>query len=144
MSADDRFVFVTDESTGALNVFDLATALRHGFSAPRVAVGIVPLAPGAVGVAMSPGGGRLYVSTLGAYGPHGQLWVIDTARAGSGAGSGAVLAHVPAGCQPVRVAVLPDGGTVWVTALQSNALLGFSAAALTDDHSRALRAVVRV
>jgi DNA-binding beta-propeller fold protein YncE len=33
---------------------------------------------------------------------------------------------------------------VWVTALQSNALLGFFVASLRDDPSRALRAVVRV
>lgn len=49
-----------------------------------------------------------------------------------------------AGCQPVRVAVSPDGSTVWVTALQSDALLGFSAADMRADSSRALRAVVRV
>ena len=144
VSGDDRYVFVTDETSGQLSVFDLATALRRGFSAPGVAVGTVPLASGAVGVAMSPGGGQLYVTTLGAYGPHGLLWVIDTARAESGAGGAAVVAHVAAGCQPVRVAVSPDGGTVWVTALQSNALLGFSVASLRDDPSRALRAVVRV
>ncbi len=144
VSNDDRYVFVTDETTGGLSVFDLATALRRGFSARGVAVGIVPLATGAVGVAMSPGGGRLYVTTYGAAGPHGRLWVIDTARAESGAGAGAVLGDVPAGCQPVRVAVSPDGRTVWVTALQSNALLGFSAAALRDDPAHALRAVVRV
>jgi DNA-binding beta-propeller fold protein YncE len=144
VSSDDRYVFVTDETTGGLSVFDLATALRRGFSAPSVPVGIVPLATGAVGVAMSPGGGRLYVTTYGAAGPHGQLWVVDTARAESGADAGAVLGDVPAGCQPVRVAVSPDGRTVWVTALQSNALLGFSAAALPDDPAHALRAVVRV
>jgi len=51
---------------------------------------------------------------------------------------------VAAGCQPVRVAVSPDGRTVWVTALQSDALLGFSAAGLLGDPSRALQAVVRV
>ncbi|MGO8894518.1 MAG: YncE family protein [Streptosporangiaceae bacterium] len=144
VSGDDRYVFVTDETTGGLSVFDLAAALRRGFSARGVAVGIVPLAPGAVGVAMSPGGGQLYVTTYGAYGPHGQLWVIDTARAESGADGGAVLAHMAAGCQPVRVAVSPDGSTVWVTALQSDALLGFSAADMRADSSRALRAVVRV
>jgi DNA-binding beta-propeller fold protein YncE len=150
VSGDDSYVFVTDETTGGLSVFDLSVALRQGFSARGVAVGIVPLDPGAaagagaVGVAMSPGGGQLYVTTLGGYGPLGQLWVIDTARAESGDGKGAVLAHAAAGCQPVRVAVSPDGSTVWVTAEQSNALLGFSAASLRDDPSGALRSVVRV
>lgn len=70
--------------------------------------------------------------------------MIDTARAESGDGNGAVLAHAGAGCQPARVAVSPDGSTVWVTAEQSNALLGFSAASLRNDPSRALRSVVRV
>jgi DNA-binding beta-propeller fold protein YncE len=150
VSGDDRYVFVTDENTGGLSVFDLEVALQRGFSARGVAVGIVPLDPGAgaqagaVGVAMSPGGGQLYVTTIGAAGPYGQLWVIDTARAESDDGSGAVLAHAGAGCQPVRVAVSPDSSTVWVTAEQSNALLGFSAASLRDDPSRALRSVVRV
>jgi DNA-binding beta-propeller fold protein YncE len=142
VSGDDRYVFVTDETTGGLSVFDLAKALRRGFSARGVEVGIVPLATGAVGVAMAPGGTQLYITTYGAYGPYGQLWLIDTARAESGAG--AVLAHVAAGCQQVRVAVSPDGSTVWVTALQSNALLGFSAAGLRDKPARALQAVVRV
>jgi DNA-binding beta-propeller fold protein YncE len=144
VSGDDRYVFVTDENTGGLSVFDLALALRDGFSAPGVAVGVVPLAPGPVGVAMSPGGGQLYVTTLGAPGPHGGLWVINASRAENGAGGGAVVAHVAAGCQPVRVAVSPNGSIVWVTALQSNALLGFSATSLRDDSARALRAVVRV
>jgi hypothetical protein len=144
LSGDDRYVFVTDETTGGLSVFDLATALRRGFSAPGVAVGIVPLAAGAVGVALSPDGEHLYVTTYGKYGPYGQLWVLDTGRAETGTGRAAVVAHVAAGCQPVRVAVAPDGRTVWVTALQSNALLGFSAAGLLSDPSRALQTVVRV
>lgn len=42
LSDDDRYVFVTDETTGGLSTFDLATALLRGFSACGVAVGIVP------------------------------------------------------------------------------------------------------
>jgi DNA-binding beta-propeller fold protein YncE len=143
VSRDDRYVFVTDEKTGELSVFDLATALQHGFSARGVAVGIVPLAPGAVGMAVSPDGARLYLTNYGPAGQGGQLWVVDTARAEAGAGRAAVLAHAAAGCEPVRVAVSPDGRTVWVTAQESNALLGFSAAGLLSDPSRALQAVVR-
>jgi DNA-binding beta-propeller fold protein YncE len=143
VSNDNRYAFVADETTGALSVFNLALALRQGFGARGVAVAIVPLAAGAAGLALSPDGTLLYVTTYGAYGPHGKVWVIDASRAEGGAGLGAVVAQAAAGCQPVRVAVSPDGSTVWVTALQSNALLAFSAAALAQDPSGALRAVVR-
>jgi DNA-binding beta-propeller fold protein YncE len=144
VSADDRYVFVTDETSGGLSVFDLTRALRGGFAAPGVAIGVVPLAYGAVGVAVSPNGSRLYVTTFGSYGPAGRLWVIDAARAEQGSGGRAVLGQVYAGCQPVRVAVSPDGGTAWVTALQSDALLAFSTADLPGAPGRALRAVVPV
>jgi DNA-binding beta-propeller fold protein YncE len=144
VSGDDHYVFVTDESSGGLSVFDLALALRRGFSAPGVAAGMIPLANAPVGVAVAPGGAWIYVTTLGGFGPHGRLWVIDARQAEHGAGRTAVAGQVPAGCQPVRVALSPDGGTAWVTALQSNALLGFDTASLRRDPSRALRAVVPV
>ncbi len=149
VSADDRYVYVTDETTGGLSVFSLAAALREGFGAAGVAVGIVPLANvaqvrlGAVGVALSPDGSLAYVTTGGGYTPNGQLWVVDVDRADSGAGRAAVLAHAAAGCSPVRVAVSPDGGTAWVTDEESNALLAFSTVGLRRDPARALRAVVR-
>lgn len=144
VSPHGRYVFITDESTGALSVFNLSLALRAGFSAPGVAVGSVPLATGAVGVTGSPDGRRIYVTTYGGYGDHGQLWAIDTSRAEHSPGLSALLGVVPAGCQPVRVAVSPDGHVAWVTALQSNALLGFNTSALLHDPSTALRAVVHV
>lgn len=52
--------------------------------------------------------------------------------------------HAAAGCGPARVAVSPDGGTAWVTAQTSNALLAFSTAGLRRQPAHALRAVVRV
>jgi DNA-binding beta-propeller fold protein YncE len=98
LTHDGRLLLVAGEAaTALLSVFDLAVALRRGFTAPGVAVGLVPLANGAVGVAQPPDGNLLYVTTLGAYGSYGQLWVIDAARADSGAGRRAVLAHVSAG-----------------------------------------------
>lgn len=143
VSADDRYVFVTDELSYGLSVFDLTQALRSGFTAPGVAVGVVPLGDVAGAAALSPDGKLLYVTT-GSNGTRGQLWVLSTARTESGAAIGSVLAHVSAGCQPVRVAVSPDGSTAWVTARTSNALLAFSTADLLHDPSHALRAVIQV
>jgi DNA-binding beta-propeller fold protein YncE len=144
ISGDDRYAFVADEESGELSVFNLALARQKGFSAPGVAIGMIPLGPGAVGVAVAPDGAQVYVTTLGPGGPPGELWIVDSRRAEHGDGRAAVLGHVAAGCQPTRVAVSPDGRIVWVTALQSNALLGFSAAELARHPSSALRAVVTV
>lgn len=56
----------------------------------------------------------------------------------------AVVASAAAGCDPVRVATSPSGNVVWVTARESNALLGFSASRLHDAPSHALIARVQV
>lgn len=143
VSGDGKYAFVTDETSGELSVFNLALALRKGFRAHGVAAGLVPLAPGTVGVADAPGSATVYVTTLGGYGDRGILWAIDASRAEHGAGPAAVLARAAAGCQPVRVAVSPGGKTIWVTALQSNALLAF-AAATRPASPPVLRAVVGV
>jgi DNA-binding beta-propeller fold protein YncE len=143
-SPDDQYAFVTDEDSGDMYVFDLALALRRGFSAPGVLVGAVPLATGAVGIAISPDGTLIYVTTFGQAGPYGRLWVIDAARAEHRPGPRAVLASAAAGCQPVRVALSDDGRVAWVTALQSNAVLAYDTTALRQHPSAALRAVVHV
>jgi len=142
VSGDDKYAFVTDETSGGLSTFNLALALRKGFRAHGVAAGVIPLAPGALGLAVAPDGNTVYVTTLGGYGDHGILWAIDAQRAEQGAGRSAVFAHAAAGCQPVRVAVAPSGKTIWVTALQSNALLGYAAAKHASPPL--LRAVVHV
>jgi DNA-binding beta-propeller fold protein YncE len=143
VSGDGKYAFVTDETSGRLSVFNLALALRKGFGAKGVKAGAVPLARGTLGLALAPDGSTVYVTTLGGYGEHGILWTVDAHRAEQGSGRSAVLAHAPAGCQPVRVAVSPDGRTIWVTALQSDALLAYAAPSKPASPP-ALRAVVRV
>jgi len=147
VSADDRFAFVTLEKTGGLAVFDLARA-RAGALGTAAFVAGVPLGQAPAGVALSPDGRWLYATSEspapgGAGGSQGTLSVVDLRVAESGA-AGAVVATVAAGCSPVRAAVAADGATVWVTARGGNALLAFSAAALTGDPVRALLATVPV
>ena len=142
ITKDDHYAFVTAETTGGLSAFDLSRARQSGFQAPGVSLGVVPLAHGAVGVALSPDDSVVYVTTLGAAGSTGRLWLIDAKRAEQDATG--IVGHVAAGCEPVRVALSPDGKTAWVTALLSNALLGFDTKALMHHSSSALRAVVAV
>lgn len=141
-SGDGRYLFVSDESSGALSVFDLAPAERSRLRRPAVFVGRVPLALGPVGLALSPDGRWLYATSEGTNG-HGVLSVIAVSQATRDPAR-AVIARVAAGCQPVRVALSGDGRYAWVTARGSNDLLGFDTASLRADKPAALRAVVRV
>jgi DNA-binding beta-propeller fold protein YncE len=58
VSPDDRYAFVTRETTNDLAVFDLHAALVHGFG-PSAFVGTVPLGVAPVGVVVSPPGRSL-------------------------------------------------------------------------------------
>ena len=131
-----RLAFASDEFGGTVSVFALG---RTGAPRPRL-VGRIRVPPDPVGMALSSDGRTLYVTseTNARNGEPGMLSVVDVAGAVR-APAHAVVASVPAGCSPVRVAVAPDGGTVWVTARGSDALLAYSA-----SRHPALRAVVRV
>jgi DNA-binding beta-propeller fold protein YncE len=145
-SSDGRFAFVTLEGTGAMAVFNLRAALADQFRAASF-VGDVPLGIAPVGMALSPDGRWLYVTSevgAGAHGRYGSLKVIDVHTAETHPGRAAVVSSAVAGCGPVRVVVSADGGTVWVTARESDALLAFSAAKLRSDPAHALLARVRV
>jgi DNA-binding beta-propeller fold protein YncE len=67
--------------------------------------------------------------------------VIDVARAREHAEQ-SVLAEVPAGCNPVRVALSPSGDTAYVTARGGNAVNVFATAALLADPAHARVATV--
>lgn len=142
-SADDSDLFVADEDSARLSVFDVALALGSRFDAAHVAVGQALLSPGPVGVALSPDGRSIYVTTEGSSGGPGYLWVLDE-QAASQDPAAAVTSHVGAGCNPVRVVVSPDGAVAWVTARASDVLIGFGTAALVTRPQDAVKAVVRV
>jgi DNA-binding beta-propeller fold protein YncE len=151
-SQDGHLAFVSLEGSARLAVYDLRAALADDFRGADY-VGSVPVHQSPVGMAISPDGRWLYATSevakmsaqpgLGYRGTHGTLSVISVATAGRNPAA-AVVATVSAHCSPVRVALSPDGGTVWVTARGDNQLLAFSAARLRSDRSHALLAAVRV
>ena len=145
VSPDSRYVFLTLEGAGVVAVFDLDAAIRLGFGSKGF-LGSIPVGAGALGITVSPDGHRLYeVSESardGSTHDSGALNVIDVKRAVREPAR-SVIATAVAACAPVRVAVSPDG-TVWVTARDGNALLGFSAVALSRDPAHALVSVTRV
>jgi len=151
-SPNGHYVFVSLEGSAQLAVYDLRTALAEHFRGAGY-VGSVPVGHLPVGMAVSPDGRWLYAISeiatrrlhpgLGYRGTHGTLSVISIATAGRDPVA-AVVATVSAHCSPVRVALSPDGSTVWVTARGDNQLLAFSAARLRSDPTHALLAAVRV
>ena len=146
VSNDDRYAFVTLETSDEVAVFDLRRALS-GRQSQTGLVGIVPLGRAPVGMAVSPDGRWLYATSEAMPGSPlnapGTLSVIDVAKAETSPRH-AVVATAAAGCSPVRVAVSADGATIWVTARGSNALLGFSAAKLAIDPRHAEIAAIAV
>jgi DNA-binding beta-propeller fold protein YncE len=88
----------------------------------------LPDAP--VGIALSHDGERAFVtSQRGASGDEGVVSVLDVSALVAGPEQVPVRS-IPAGSGPVRVAVAPTDGTVWVTARASNELLAFEEEAL--------------
>ena len=146
VSPDGQYAFVTYQYSAHVGVFNLKRALQSGFG-PSALVGLIPVGPQPIGIAMAPDGKHAYVAsgqdhpaTPGA----GVLSVIDVPQAEKHPGSAVVMKTIPAGCQTNRVAFSPDGQDLWVTAVGSNALLGFSAAKLLSDPAHALIARVAV
>jgi DNA-binding beta-propeller fold protein YncE len=129
-SPSSRFAFVTLQDSNEMAVFDLTKSADHGFGQSGL-VGMVPLANGPVGLALSHDGHYLYVASENnqSHPVEGTLSVVSLAQAESDPAH-AVVGHVTAGCEPARVLVSPDGRVVWVTDRASNALIGFSAAKL--------------
>jgi DNA-binding beta-propeller fold protein YncE len=141
--------------------YDAAGMPTGGRLLNRIATGGAAIA----GVALSPDGRRLYVTsevarpgasaanggvpTLAHGGcrqgdgpaqPFGLLSAIDVSRAKAG-GAGAVVAATAAGCSPVRATVSPDGRTAWVAARGDDRVFAFSTDLLESDPAHALLGV---
>jgi serine/threonine protein kinase/DNA-binding beta-propeller fold protein YncE len=136
-SPDGRFVFVDFQSSQNMGVFDLSKALAQGFS-PADYIGSVPFGRQPVGLANSKDGRYLYVTGIApgdSDNPgQGLLYVISLNRAEHHPGPAAIRVTTRAGCDPARVITSADGKVLWVTARQSDSLLGFSAAKLLSAH----------
>jgi DNA-binding beta-propeller fold protein YncE len=164
VTADDRLLFVSDEGAQAISVIDLRKARAEGFKQSAI-VGRIPVGIAPIALTFSPDGRWLYTTsqiapesykwpieckpegedpaTSTPRNPQGAIIVVDVERASSDPAH-SVASRVPAGCSPVRMAVMPGGERVFVTARNSNALLGFDTSKFSGDPSHALVGTVPV
>lgn len=163
VSPDDRYLFVSEERSAAIAVVDLGQARRSKFN-PTSVVGRIPVGNAPIALTFSLDGKRLYTTSQSAPAglgwpnscrpeaaaatvpfnhPFGAVIVVDVARAESDPAH-SVIATVPAGCNPVRLALAPRGERAYVSARGDDALLVFDTQALTSDAPHALVAKVPV
>lgn len=158
VTADDKFLFVSDENAATITVINLQKARAEGFKESAI-VGKIPTGEAPIALTFSPDGKLLYTTselapkewnwpaeckpegqdpaTAKIEYPAGAIIVVDVAKAETDPAH-SVVARVPAGCSPVRMAISPGGDTVYITARNSNAVLAFNAAKLVSDSNNAL------
>lgn len=142
ISNDDTVLFVSEEGTSRIDVYDLESMRRDAFKKTD-AIGYVKTANAPVGLTISVDGRWLYATNEsgpeqrgggsarcaaegngGKSHPEGLLLVVDVKRAATDP-EHALLGGYPSGCNPVRVASSPDGRQLFVSARGDNALLRF-------------------
>ncbi len=159
VTADNKYAFIADESSATVSVIDIDRARAGGFNASST-IGKIPTGAAPIALTFSPDQKLIYITSQRApagYGwpieckreannpandltpvsPTGAIHVVDVERAKRDAAR-AIVASIPAGCSPVRLALSPDGSRAYVTARNSNALLAFDTGKLLTDPPRAL------
>ena len=153
VTADDKFLFVSDENAEAISVINLEQARAEGFKATAI-VGKIPVGIAPIALTFSPDGKWLYTTsqlapkslnwpiackpegadpaTAKEQYAQGAIIVVDVARAQTDPAK-SIVRNVPAGCSPVRLAISPSGDRVYVTARNSNALLAFDTNTIQSD-----------
>ncbi len=164
VTPDDRWLFLSDESTRSISVVDLATARASSFRHSTV-IGQIPVGRAPIALTFSHDHRFLYTTSQvapNAYGwppecrapgsdttrqrssyAKGAILVVDVARATRDPAN-AVVGAVSAGCNPVRLVTSPAGDVAYVTARTDNALLAFDTRKLLTDTAHALIARVPV
>ncbi|CAK3851230.1 37s ribosomal rsm22 [Lecanosticta acicola] len=147
------YAFVSQESSvgqasngaGSIEVFKIPHRSNSSRDMPIVEpIGAISLGSAVVGSALSKDNRYLYVTREGMANKtalNGTLSVLDVETLKRNP-SRSLLATIPAGCEPVRVAVHPDGKTVWVTVRGANSLIAFVTDKILSDPDHALLAVV--
>ncbi len=161
---DDRYLFVSDEDAATISVIDLTKARRNGFREDAI-VGKVPVGVGPIALTFSSDGKLLYTTSEfgqddwkwptackpeGAdpakalpHGPEGAVIVVNVEKAKIDPAN-AVISRAPAGCTPVRLALMLSGDMAWVTVRGDNAVAVFDTAKLISDPHNARVATIPV
>ena len=157
VTADDKFLFISDENTETISVINLEKARANGFK-ETARVGKIPVGEAPIALTFSPDGKWLYTTsqlapkslnwpiackpegadpaTAKEKYAQGAIIVVDVVRAQTDPAN-SIIANVPAGCSPVRLAISPSGDRVYVTARNSNSLLAFDTNAMRSDAEHA-------
>jgi len=158
VTKDDARLFVSDEYAESITVIDLVRARRSHYDSSAI-VGKIPVGVTSISLTFSPDERWLYTTSeiAGAsWGwpivcppdradrsrfpnpevPEGAVIVINVRQASTDPAN-AVVARVPAGCSPVRLARSRDGASLWVSARRSDAVLAFDAARLINHRLHA-------
>ncbi|MGO8956038.1 MAG: serine/threonine-protein kinase [Streptosporangiaceae bacterium] len=135
ITANEKYAFVTLQSSAEMAVFNLGLGIANGFS-PADFVGFVPLPKQPVGMATD--GTWLYVASI-----QGEVSVLNMKKAETNPAH-AVVSTAPAGCGAARALLSPDHKVLWVTDRQGDAVVALSAAKLRSDPTHALLARVMI
>jgi DNA-binding beta-propeller fold protein YncE len=141
VSPNSYYAFVLYPAQNELAVFNLSSAENPGFHGKLLVRTISIPQPDSIAV----WGDWLYVVSRGTQSGSGSGALSALSLPAAVQSQGSVPRHTaPAGCSPDAVITSADGTTVWVTAKDSNELLGYSAARLSKHPLTALITKVRV
>jgi DNA-binding beta-propeller fold protein YncE len=157
VTRDDKYAFVSDENAASITVIDLEKARTRGFDEKAI-VGKIPTGEAPIALTFSPDERLLYTTSEGALKewdwpakckpegedpatakiklPEGAIVVVDVDKAKSDPAN-AVRARVPVGCSPVRMSIMPDGASVWITVRNNDAVAGYDTTKLLSDPEHA-------